>query len=111
MSSEKNGGMPVTNSPVVSTKHVKFDLQPDLPKPRPFTIGSLQLDEIKEESLPLLDQYVKSLEDELASKSKLIKVLLSMFEDSQARFTELKESINQVTSKRADCSTQTEWAC
>jgi hypothetical protein len=65
----------------------------------------LQLDEIKEESLPLLDQYVRSLEDELASKSKLIKVLLSMFEDSQARFTELKESINKVTSKRADCST------
>jgi hypothetical protein len=36
---------------------------------------------------------VKSLEDELSSKSKLIKVLMSMFEDSQARFTELKESL------------------
>jgi hypothetical protein len=56
-------------------------------------IGSLVLDAIKEESLPLIDQYVKSLEDELSSKSKLIKVLMSMFEDSQARFTELKESL------------------
>ena len=56
-------------------------------------IGSLVLDGVKEESVPLIDQYVKSLEDELASKSKLIKVLMSMLEDSQARFTELREEI------------------
>jgi hypothetical protein len=56
-------------------------------------IGSLKLDVIKPESLPLIDQYVRSLEDELASKTKLIKVVLSMFEDSQARYTELKENV------------------
>jgi hypothetical protein len=70
-------------------------------------IGSLKLDVIKPESLPLIDQYVRSLEDELASKTKLIKVVLSMFEDSQARYTELKESVKDLSvfKDRTDGST------
>lgn len=81
----------------------------DGPSPQKvLKIGSLSLDKINDESITLIDQYVRSLEDELQSKKKFVKVLLNMFEDSQARFTELKETMKL---DKIEATTQTSNEC
>lgn len=103
------GGQPASSG---NSARVRFNLDDPTPKEhRPvLKIGSLMLDAIKEDSLPLIDQYVRSLEDELGSKSKLIKVLMSMLEDSQARNTELKEQL-KLKQKTFDVASQTDLPC